>query len=253
MKTGLCASIIFSLPPSLCISLQQTLGKQIDATFTEYSKTEFGASPSVQGSANCKLPCGSLLSSFHRWTASLLIFLAGPMGYLLSLRIGLLLLVALPEVFLFCFHLIVRASTLPLSSLSEIFQNLLASFPAISQKRKRCSRSFQHAPMFLLILDLPLLMGYQREIQLHQHCSKKKKSNYFGSQENISTDKDFFHTEEYCLLLSHYSLFLKRIFYLLPAKSSPTVSSQLLHSQRRMINRTSKYSNEYSIQPVHMC
>lgn len=86
-----------SLPPSLCTSLQQTLGKQVDATFAAYSKTEVGVSPSVQGSANCKPSHGLLCSSFHRWTMSLLIFLVGPMGYLLSPRIGLLLVVALPE------------------------------------------------------------------------------------------------------------------------------------------------------------
>lgn len=60
-----------SLPPSLCISLQQALGKQVDATFAEYSNTEVGVSPSVQGSANCKPSHGMLCSSFHRWTMSL--------------------------------------------------------------------------------------------------------------------------------------------------------------------------------------
>lgn len=98
MKTGLCDSINFSFPPPLCILLQQTLGKQMDATFTESSKAEFGVSPSVQGSANCKLPHGALCSSCHRWTMSLLIFLVAYMGYLLSLGTGLLLLVTLPEV-----------------------------------------------------------------------------------------------------------------------------------------------------------
>lgn len=97
MKTGLCQYYFFP-PCLLCTSLQQTLGKQVDATFAEYSKTEAGVSPSVQGSANCKLLHGMLCSSFHRWTMSLLIFLVGPMGYFLSPRIGLLLVVALPEV-----------------------------------------------------------------------------------------------------------------------------------------------------------
>lgn len=41
----------------------------MDATFTENSKTEFGVGPSVQGSANCKLPRGTFWF-FHRWTMS---------------------------------------------------------------------------------------------------------------------------------------------------------------------------------------
>lgn len=50
MKTGLCASVIFSLPPPLCVSLQQTR-KKGDAAVTESSETGFGVGPSAQGSA----------------------------------------------------------------------------------------------------------------------------------------------------------------------------------------------------------
>lgn len=87
--------LIFS---SLCISSRHVESRWIPPSWCAVKlNLDLAFQPRSQPTAS-HVQHSSLCSFFHRRTISMLIFLVGPMGYLLSLRTGLLLVLALPEV-----------------------------------------------------------------------------------------------------------------------------------------------------------
>jgi len=107
---------------------------------------------------------------------SLLVFLLGCMGYLLPLRAGLLLLGALPEVSVPV--LLSACSQSQYTTSVKPFRDLLASFPALSQKRKRCSLSSQHPAVFLLILTSICSWDTRGKSNYVNIAQKKKKMQF---------------------------------------------------------------------------